>query len=111
MCIDFFPSFFEQKRAARAPITIVHEKAHSLAGKNDAGGYENDGTYPGADTRTAVGSADSYANFMRDLAALTPAPACRGVAPGTAPPEPGTPQLQRCACGGGCPSCTPERRA
>jgi hypothetical protein len=117
MCIDFFPSYFDPARAARAPITIIHEKAHSLAGKSDAGGYEHQPkTYPGPDTRTAVGNADSYANFMRDLAALPTDPACKAAAPAPGqpqpqpgPPEPGTPQLQRCACGGGCPSCRKEK--
>jgi len=76
MCIDFFPKFFDKGRAARAPITTIHEKAHSLARKDDQGGYEGDQTYPGASASVALQSADSYANCMRDLAALTPPPRC-----------------------------------
>jgi hypothetical protein len=77
MCIDFFPSFFDKARAARAPITTIHEKAHSLAGKDDRGGYEGDAAYPGPDSATALGNADSVANFIRDLAGLPTAPKCK----------------------------------
>jgi outer membrane protein OmpA-like peptidoglycan-associated protein len=109
MCFDFFPPFFEKARAARAPITIIHEKAHSLAGKDDGGGYEGDPTYPGADAAAALRTADPYANFMRDLARLPTAPKC-GSAP--APPSPPPPQHQG-ACGPAeigpaPPGCTPQ---
>jgi hypothetical protein len=77
LCFDFYASYFDPAKAGRAPISILHEKAHSLAGKDDTGGYEFDGGYPGKTTAEALRNADSYANFMRDMAALPTAPKCK----------------------------------
>jgi len=72
--VVFCPSFFEDSQAA---LTIVHEMSHALVGGPQIRdrGYEGERIFKRLSTDEALTNAESYAEFVVDIATGNPVPA------------------------------------